>query len=468
MPTPRLAAVLSAAVGALTLLPLPPLAQRAPAAATPQPPPPTLQEDLRHARALSRAFNHAAETVGPSVVHITPFSQVAFRRGWLAPIERQEMATGAGSGVVVSADGYILTNNHVIQNAQRVEVQLNDGRKLAGRVVGLDPGTDLGVVKVDATGLTAARFGDSDSLQVGDWVLAAGSPFGIFDNTVTAGIVSAKGRTGLAGPSDSYQDFIQTDAAINPGNSGGPLVDLDGHVVGINAQIASRTGGSEGLGFAIPSAIARPVMEMLIQTGKVERGWLGLEMRPLTPDETARLGNGGGVGVQSVIPGGPAAQAGLQTGDVITRFNERAMENSNRLRTAIALTTPGTETRVELLRARERLRLPIRVADITEGRAMAPGGGAVRRYGFTVGELKPEITERFGISGVVVTSIDENSPAARSELRPGDIVAQLAGTPTPSVEQFDEAARARSQRIRLDVIRLSTGQSGYVDISPRR
>jgi serine protease Do len=448
MPTPRTLLSLAVAAGLLT----------GPGALAQTPIPPTAQQDLQVARALSRTFNRAAQTIAPSVVHVTQINEVNIRRGFLAPIERRAIQTGAGSGVIVSPDGYILTNNHVIENAQRVEVVMNDGRKLPGRVVGTDPSTDLGVVKVDATGLTAAQFGDSDELQVGDWVLAVGSPFGIFDNTVTAGIVSAKGRTNLAGPTDSYQDFIQTDAAINPGNSGGPLVNIEGRVVGINAQIASRTGGSEGLGFAIPSSIVRPVMEMLVKGGQVTRGWLGINMAP----ESGADAGTPGVAIGSVMPDSPAQKSGLKPGDIITGYNGRAMDSINRLRNAIALTAPGAGAELDVLRGGKRVRVPVRITDAPA----EPGTAAFRTFGFSVTDLPAAFARRLGGQGVLVNSIDGSSPAAR-ELQPNDVIVQIDDAQVTGPEDFDRIMRNRRQPVRLGVIRPSTGQSGYVDLPPR-
>jgi serine protease Do len=465
MPTKRSRAMLVV----LALLPLtaPAPAQVDGAGATA---PPSLQEDLRHARSLSRVFNHAAQTIAPSVVHINQINDVMVQRGigFFAPMDRREMTTGAGSGVIVSADGYILTNNHVIENAKSLEIVTSDGRKLPGSVVGRDPATDLAVVKIEGTAsLSPAAFGDSDDLQVGDWVIAVGSPFGQFDNTVTAGIISAKGRTGLAGPSDAYQDFIQTDAAINPGNSGGPLVNLEGKVVGINSQIATRSGGYEGLGFAIPSAIARPIMEMIVRTGRVERGWLGITMGELTPAAAEKTGSSSGVLVADVVDGGPADRAGLRPGDVILRYNGRAMDNLNRVRTAIAVTAPGTEAQLDILRGGKRSTVPVRIADSLEGAALTPGGGAVKAFGVTVRELPTALSRRLGNVGVAVATIDSSGPAAR-ELREGDIILQLNDTEIGSVEEFDKAVANRRSRLRLGVIRPTTGQQGFVDLLPRR
>lgn len=427
-----------------------------------------VQEDLRHARALSRTFNRAATVVGPSVVHITPISRVAFRRGWFEPVETEMRPTGAGSGVVVSAEGYIVTNNHVIESAERVQVKFADGRMMEGTIVGRDPATDLGVVRVKGEGLKPATWGDSDALEVGDWVIAVGSPFGQFDNTVTAGIVSAKNRTGLASASDErFEDFIQTDAAINPGNSGGPLVDLEGKVVGINSQIATRGGGSVGIGFSIPASIARAVADSIIRTGRAQRGWLGVQMAG-----PAQAAPGEGVAIADVVRGGPAEEAGIRPGDVVVRYNGREVGNGTRLRNAIAFTTPGSEATLDLVRDGKARTVRVSVLDRDEAITLSAGGAAYKRFGFIVSDLTPQVLAQLGyrgeLEGVVVARIDPLGPATGANgLQAGDIIVQANRTPTPSTEAFDSVVKGfGGQRLRLGVIRGP--QQGYIEISARK
>jgi serine protease Do len=429
---------------------------------------PQIQQDLQVARSLSRAFNHVANTISPSVVHISQLGRPP--RLWFAPQSNQLQRIGAGSGVIVSEDGYILTNHHVITQAEQVRVKLNDGREFDGRIIGTDPATDLGVLKINASGLTPARFGDSEALQIGEWVIAVGSPFGIFDNTVTSGIVSAKGRTNLASQSDEkFEDYIQTDAAINPGNSGGPLVNLDGRVVGINSQIASRTGGSVGIGFAIPSTIASAVMDSLIRNGRVERGWVGISMEGITlnPSQAAAGLDGPtrGVIIRQVTPGSPAEAAGLQEGDIVVRFNGRGIESDNRMRNLIAFTAPGTQVPLEVQRNGRSIRLNITISDMVEGRSMMPGGKALKPFGFTVQNASPQFVQRFG-RAVGINFIEPLGPAAEAQLMVGDAIFMVDGTVVGSVEEFDRAVDAS----RRDTIRLSVQrgmQRGYVDV-PRR
>ncbi len=432
---------------------------------------PQIQQDLNIAKSLSRVFQRASETISPSVVHISQFGRIAtFPNGWFGRPEQRLQQTGAGSGVIVSGDGYILTNNHVIAGAEEVRVKLNDGRELPAKVIGTDPATDLGVIKVEASDLVAARFGDSDALQVGDWVIAIGSPFGIFDNTVTAGIVSAKGRTNLASQSDErFEDYIQTDAAINKGNSGGPLVNLEGEVVGINSQIATPTGGSVGIGFSIPSTIARSVMEMIVRHGKVQRGWVGIAMDPVTEQVSRQVGagiRGDGAVITQVVPGGPAAAAGLRLGDIVVRFNGRAIDTPNRLRNAIAFTEPGTAAVMDVLRGGQSVRVEIEVADTTRGRSMMPGGTSLVPFGFTVQTLPQQWVERLGGRAVVVNHIEPMSPAAEAELQASDIVFMVDGKPVGSAEEFDRAIAGSSRpTVRLSVQRGM--QRGYVDLKRR-
>ncbi|MFN0133062.1 MAG: trypsin-like peptidase domain-containing protein [Phycisphaerales bacterium] len=426
-----------------------------------------VQEDLRHARALSRTFGRAVKTVAPSVVHITQTRRVAFRRGWFEPVETEMRPTGAGSGVVVSTDGYIVTNNHVIENAEGVQVKFADGRVLEGKIIGRDPATDLGVVRVDAEGLKAASWGDSESLEVGDWVMAVGSPFGQFDNTVTAGIVSAKNRTGLASTSDErFEDFIQTDAAINPGNSGGPLVDLEGKVVGINSQIATRTGGSVGIGFSIPSSIAKAVTESIIKSGRAQRGWLGVRFGGMA------AASADGVAVAEIVRGSPADKAGLELGDVVVRYNGRVVGNETRLRNAIAFTPPGTEATMDLVRDGGAKSIRVRVLDREDAFAQSAGGAAYRKFGFIASTLTPQMIAQLGyrgeIEGVIVSRLDPLGPAATgaSPLQHRDIVVQVNRTPTPDVETFDRVVKEfNGSRLRLGVIRGP--QQGYIELTAR-
>ena len=328
------------------------------------------------------SFAPAAQKVIPSVVNV--FTQQKVRRAPHPalddPIFRYffgdrldappREVSNLGSGVIVTANGYILTNHHVIEAADEIQIALADGQTVPARVVGADPETDLAVLKIDADKLPAITFAQSDSLRVGDWVLAVGNPFGV-GQTVTAGIVSALGRTHLG--INTFENFIQTDAAINPGNSGGALVDAAGNLVGINSAIYSRTGGSQGIGFAIPVSIARQVMEQIIQTGSVTRGWVGVEVQDLTPElaESFNLSQTEGALIAGVLKGGPADAGGVRPGDILLAVNGQKVSNSASLLNLIADLKPGTDARLTVSRKQQSVDLTVRVGRRPMQRAQA-------------------------------------------------------------------------------------------------
>ncbi|MEK6701912.1 MAG: trypsin-like peptidase domain-containing protein [Planctomycetota bacterium] len=419
----------------------------------------TPNDDLQLARGLSRAFQRVAKEAEPSVVHIIAKKKQAVyeRVGFfeVRPTGKTRIVdAGLGSGVIVSKDGLILTNNHVVAEADLLDVRLRDGRVLAGTIVGRDPLTDIAVVRVDAKGLQSATFADSDSLEVGEWVVAIGSPFG-FANTVTAGIVSAKGRSNevqLRELSDeSYKDFIQTDAAINPGNSGGPLLNLEGKIIGINSAIASRAGGSEGIGFAIPSTIAQAVMDALIKNGRVVRGWVGASFADLIGTEAKSLGlaTNAGVLIRNVVDDSPASRAGLKTGDVVTRFQGRPMTQTSTLRAAVALTPPGTEALLEVIREGKPTKLTVAIGDFE----------AVQRadIGVTVRKLPAAEAREMGyrnIEGVIIKTLSAGL-GQQAGLALNDIIVQVDGQPVTTPEAFEAALGKGSlaNGITLGVIR---------------
>ncbi len=302
-------------------------------------------------------FRAAAQAASPAVVSINtskaaennPQSNDPWFRFFFGDQGSAQPQSGLGSGVIVSPAGYILTNNHVIEEADQIEVVLNDGRKSAAQVIGTDPETDLAILKIDLTGLPVITLGNSDALAIGDPVLAIGNPFGV-GQTVTSGIVSALGRTQLG--INTFENFIQTDAAINPGNSGGALVDTHGHLMGINTAIYSRSGGSMGIGFAIPTSTARSVMEAIVRDGQVTRGWIGVEPQDLTPElaESFGLEAGAGVIITGVLQNGPAAQAGIRPGDVITHVAGKPVNNVAQLLSAVAALKPGEAAALDVVR----------------------------------------------------------------------------------------------------------------------
>ncbi|MEL6740002.1 MAG: trypsin-like peptidase domain-containing protein [Planctomycetota bacterium] len=429
---------------------------------------PLVDADIAFANRLSRAFQGAARRIEPSVVHITSVSvqQRSVRDifGRVRRTDEVERPAGLGSGVIIDDAGHIITNNHVVDGADRLTVRLMDGREYPAELVGGDPGSDIAVLRIDAGGagggLVSAGWGDSEALGVGEWVIAVGSPFG-FEQTVTAGIVSAKGRPALdAGETgflaNRYQEFIQTDAAINPGNSGGPLVDLAGRVVGINTAIATRSGGSNGLGFAIPSDLARAVAGRLIDTGRVDRGYLGVTwdgVNPkIDPDLSRRLGIRGGVEIASVLEGGPADEAGLREGDIIVAFNGRTTENANRLRNAISITAPGEPAAVEFVRDEQMLRAEVIVMDRLLAEAEVLGATPLPALGALAEQTRVQRLRRGEVlgetNGVRIVSIIPGGPADRAGMEPGDVVLEIDGN---DIDDIDEAAR------RLDDDRLDRG-----------
>jgi Do/DeqQ family serine protease len=313
------------------------------------------------------SFRHAAQTASAAVVSIStskapvrsPQSRDPWFRFFFGDQEQQgQPQSGLGSGVIFSSTGYLLTNNHVIEGADEIEVSLNDGRQAKARVIGTDPETDLAVLKIDMEHLPSITLGDSDALQVGDQVLAIGNPFGV-GKTVTSGIVSALGRTQLG--INTFENFIQTDAAINPGNSGGALVDVNGHLMGINTAIYSRSGGSMGIGFAIPTSTAKNVMQAIVQEGQVIRGWIGVEPQELTPELAEAFGvlAKTGVIVTGVLQNGPAAQAGLRPGDVIRNVNNQAVKTVPELLSSVAALQPGKSAELTIVRRQEETKLSI-------------------------------------------------------------------------------------------------------------
>ncbi len=363
------------------------------------------------------------------------------RRGQL--LQQQPAQEGLGSGVIVSADGYILTNNHVVNGADTIKVVLNDGRELTAKVIGTDPQSDLAVIKVDAKNLPAITFTDSAKVEVGDRVLAVGNPFGI-GQTVTSGMVSGLGR---AMTGEGYEDFIQTDAAINPGNSGGALVDGEGRLVGINTAIISRSGGSQGIGFAIPGNLARNVMEQLTANGKVVRGYVGVNVQDINPElaEQFKLTTHEGALIAEVTADGPAEKAGLKGGDVITGFDGKPVTDARHLKLAVATVAPGSKVTVEANRDGKIVKLEIKVAERPGEKALAraAGGGRDRDRGdlgsasddsgtlngVGVGDLDPQARREFDVPtrvrGALVTSVESNSAAAAAGLQPGDVILEI-------------------------------------------
>ncbi|HEX8775422.1 MAG TPA: DegQ family serine endoprotease [Pyrinomonadaceae bacterium] len=393
------------------------------------------------------------------------------------PRAQERLQRGLGSGVIVSADGFILTNHHVIDGAEEIRVELNDNRTLAAKVVGSDPPSDLAVLKVDAQGLPVLPLGDSDRVRIGDVVLAVGNPLGV-GQTVTMGIISAKGRsTGLS--DGSFEDFLQTDAPINQGNSGGALVNTNGELVGINSQILSPSGGNIGIGFAIPANMARSVMDQLLKGGRVHRGMLGLTIQQVTPDLASSLDlpNVRGALVSSVQPGSPAERAGLKRGDVIMAINGARVSDSNSLRNQIARTQPGTE--VTLTISRDNLSREVRVtlgelpADKSRAAAEDNSRGATDtgKLGISVEPLTPALASRLDLpssaEGLVVTNVDPVGPAAEAGIREGDLIEEVNRQQVRSVADLQSALGRTGTRPALLLINRR-GDSLFLTVRPRQ
>jgi len=416
------------------------------------------------------SFSEVARDVSPSVVNVAitasarPASVPQGRRGpqpfdefferFFGGQPAPRTARSLGSGFVLTSDGYIATNAHVVAGASRVNVRLASKKEYPAKIVGLDEKTDVALIKIEPDQpLTPVELGDSGSLDVGEWVMAIGSPFGL-EQTVTVGVVSAKARVLGAGP---YDDFIQTDAAINPGNSGGPLVDAEGRVVGINTAISSRSGGNEGVGFAIPIALAKNVLDQLRTTGRVERGWLGVSIQEVTPElaSSFELAEAGGALVASVAPGSPAEQAGIRRGDVIVAYEGREVVDSHQLPAMVAESEVGSDARVTVLRDGGRRDLRVKIAELPddpERRLSARGDDAPdETWGLAVTDITPQIARQGRLpreDGVVVTGVEPASPAAEAGIAPGDIVREVDRKEVHSVDEFRDALRT-SERTNL-------------------
>jgi serine protease Do len=351
-------------------------------------------------------------------------------------------ARSMGSGFIINQTGYIVTNNHVVEGATQVQVKLSDGRELPAKVIGRDSKTDIALLKIEASGLSVIPLGDSSASQVGEPVMAIGNPFGL-EQTVTTGIVSATGRAIGAGP---YDDFIQTDASINPGNSGGPLINARGQAIGINTAIFSQSGGSVGIGFAIPMALAKSVVTQLADSGTVTRGWLGVGIQPVTPDLAKSFGRAetAGVLVSSVSEGSPAERAGLKPGDIITEYDGRKVERASDLPRAVAGTPVGREVRLSVIRDGKPVTLSARIEalDAKESAQAEAGEKAKPALGLAVQPLTPALAQQLGVratQGLVVQRVQEGSPAADAGFERGDVIVEVDKKPVKSVAELRES-----------------------------
>ncbi len=445
------------------------------------------QEEGRESlRQTGQVFRSVAKQVSPAVVFIqvekstdqpdmsnfgtpfnSPFGDDFMRRFFGVPPEGhppgkmpKRQIRGQGSGFIISPDGLIMTNNHVVGDADKVTVRLLDGREFKAKVIGADPPTDVAVIKIDAHDLPVLALGDSDGLEVGDWVLAVGNPFGL-SHTLTAGIVSAKGRSGIG--INDYENFIQTDAAINPGNSGGPLVDLDGKVVGINTAIFSRSGGYMGIGFAIPINMARKIRDQLVETGTVTRGQLGVYIQDLTKDLAQSFGlkETDGILISKVIENSPAAKADLKQGDILLKADGRPVGKVNEFRNAIAMTAPGTVIRLDILRNGQPREVTVTIGK-REGEGTSEGTAVEKSatFGLSLQKLTPELAARLGYqdeTGVLVSGVEEGSPADSAGIERGDLILEINRKPVTSPEAASKLLQAGTDKPALLLIRHGDG-----------
>jgi serine protease Do len=439
------------------------------------------------AREVSEAFVGVAERLAPSVVRITvreqapkpvrlpgrdvnPFEGTPFEHffedfGGSGP-EGPGPMVGMGSGVVIDEQGHVLTNNHVVEHAQDVRVTFVDGKELKGKVIGTDPKTDLAVVKVDGAPTKPADFGDSDKMQVGQWVIAIGNPFGL-DHTVTVGVLSAKGRYGFA--PGKLEDFLQTDASINPGNSGGPLVNLNGQVIGINTMIA---GLGTGVGFAVSEAIARPIARQLIEHGKVVRPYIGIVMQSVTPELKQALGSNApdkGALVSQVQKGSPAEQAGIRVGDVVVRVGGKATEDSRSVQRAVLDQKIGDKVNVTVWRDGKEVDLGVKTSELpADAVAGVPPSNGEGRLGLTLRPLTPDLSDHLGIDrstkGAVIGAVRPGSSAAEAGLREGDVIVEVDRSPVANVD--DAAKRLGSERNGGHLVRVQRGQTSLFLVIP--
>jgi serine protease Do len=444
-----------------------------------------------------RAFVQIAKAVRPAVVniftsrtgrgpegpHAMPFDDPFFRRffgeeflkRFEAPRERKER--NLGSGVIVDPGGFLITNNHVVNKADEIKVYLADKREFKAKLVGTDSKTDLAVLKIEADGLATIPWSDSDKLEVGEFVLAVGNPFGL-TQTVTLGIVSAVGRAsmGIA----EYEDFIQTDAAINPGNSGGALVNARGELVGINTAIFSQSGGNMGIGFAVPSNMARSVLEQIVKGGKVVRGWLGVSIQELSPELAAQFGiaDARGVLVSDVLDGSPAKRAGIERGDVIVEFDGRQVENPTQLRNAVAQTSIGKKATVKFIREKQPRSVEVMIAEqprqVAQAEGEEPAESAAAAAGvladLEVRELTGDWATRLGLGagarGVVVARVKPGTTAEEAGIREGDVILEINRKPVTNLKAYERAAGTVGKSDPVLLLIKRQGRTIYLTLKP--
>lgn len=445
------------------------------------------KEALEILSKTNQAMSEVVAAVKPSVVNIAstktirtpgvrpPFFDDPFFRHFFGDQfgsmdrPREYKQSGLGSGVIVDKEGYILTNNHVIRDADEIAVKLSDKREFKGKVIGTDPKTDLAVIKVDAKNLPAITLGDSDKLKVGETVIAIGNPYGL-SQTVTSGIVSATGRANV-GIAD-YEDFVQIDAPINPGNSGGALVNIRGELVGINTAIFSTSGGYQGIGFAIPSNMAKVVMESLITRGKVVRGWLGVSIQPITPDiaKQFNLKNEKGALIADVVEDSPAEKAGLKRGDVIVEFDGKPVDEPTGLRNIVAGTAPGKEAAVKVIRDGKTKTATVTISELPSEIQKISGTYDNMLKGVYIQNIPPQLKKNLGIpnriTGVIVTDIEENSPAEGVLLK-NDVIMEINRVKVNNTKEYEAAVSNIKSEQNILLLVFRSGSAVYITLSAR-
>lgn len=437
----------------------------------------------------STAIAKVAKESIPAVVHIevtqsqevnnplmpfenNPFFHFFFNTPRDMPRKFKRELKGLGTGMILDAEGNILTNNHVVGGASKIQVLLADGAQYDATIVGTDPKTDLAVIRIKANEkLPHITFGDSDTMEVGNWVVAIGHPRGL-DQTVTQGIISAKHRRGILDPT-SYQDYLQTDAAINPGNSGGPLLNLEGKVIGVNSAIVSESGGFEGIGFAIPSNIASYISKALITSGKVQRGWLGVSIKDLTPSlsKTMKLEVDKGALVQDVVKGSPADEAGFKKQDVVTEYAGHPITDASTLQNQVANTPIGQEVALTVMREGKAIPIKVKIGDLQEAvKKMAQS--AEDRLGATLRPVTAKEAQQFGMqedTGVAIETLQKESPLAEAGFEVNDIITAINNIAVNGVEGFIDIVKTlpAKQSVVLTAIDHRSGQTGYVQVEVR-
>ena len=433
----------------------------------------------------SKAFTEVVKDVNPAVVHIAveatapasnqyeqffnnPFFERFFGpefRKYHDPHQQKRKQRGAGSGFIIDPEGHILTNNHVVEHADKITVTLADNTEVEAELIGTDPKSDVALIKIDTDQeLATVDFGDSDKLEVGEWVIAIGNPFGL-SQTVTVGVVSAKGRSSVG--INEYENFIQTDAAINPGNSGGPLLNIDGQVVGINSALYSRTGGYMGIGFAIPINMAKYIKEQLLDSGRVTRGYLGVGIQDVDESlaESFGLAKAGGVLVVDVQDETPAARGGLKSQDIIVKIDDTDIANVQELRNRVAETVPGTAVVVQVMRDGKATDLNVTIGEQPDDFGMVAHGGSsvnpLSPFGLTVQELTPDLAEQLGYKdrkGLVISEVEPGSAAADIGLSPGLLIEEVQKVKVDSLEELKRIMSQTDDQDRV-LLRIRSGSS---------